>query len=63
MKAITLLITILFFVLPLSAIDKGSWEIYPSYNTIYNILGQKDENINKGLKIKNGKKFYTTNNK
>ena len=37
MKAITLLITILFFVLPLSAIDKGSWEIYPSYNTITEI--------------------------
>lgn len=38
-------------------------EGYRQHNTIYNILGQKDENINKGLKIKNGKKFYTTNNK
>ena len=37
MKAITLLITILFLTLPLSAIDKGSWEIYPSYNTITEI--------------------------
>lgn len=38
-------------------------EGYRQHNAIYNILGQKDENINKGLKIKNGKKFYTTNNK
>ena len=38
-------------------------EGYRQHNTIYNILGQKDENINKGLKIKNGKKIYTTNNK
>lgn len=37
MKTITLLITILFMVLPLSAIDKGSWEIYTSYNDITEI--------------------------
>lgn len=37
MKTITLLITILFMVLPLSAIDKGSWEIYTSYNGITEI--------------------------
>ena len=37
MKTITLLITILFMVLPLSAIDKGSWEIYTSYNGIKEI--------------------------
>ena len=37
MKTITLLITILFMTLPLSAIDKGSWEIYTSYNDITEI--------------------------
>ena len=37
MKTITLLITILFMVLPLSATDKGSWEIYTSYNDITEI--------------------------
>ena len=37
MKTITLLFTILFIVLPLSAIDKGSWEIYTSYNDITEI--------------------------
>ena len=34
---ITLLITILFMVLPLSATDKESWEIYTSYNDITEI--------------------------
>ena len=37
MKTITLLITILFMVLPLSATDKESWEIYTSYNDITEI--------------------------
>ena len=37
MRKIALLITIIFFVLPLSAIDKGSWEIYTSYNDITEI--------------------------
>ena len=37
MKTITLLITILFTVLPLSATDKESWEIYTSYNDITEI--------------------------
>lgn len=37
MKTITLLITILFMTLPLAAIDKGSWEIYTSYNDITEI--------------------------
>ena len=37
MKTITLLITILFMVLPLSATDKESWEIYISYNDITEI--------------------------
>lgn len=37
MKTITLLITILFMVLPLSATDKDSWEIYTSYNDITEI--------------------------
>ena len=37
MKTITLLITILFMVLPLSATDKESWEIYSSYNDITEI--------------------------
>lgn len=37
MKTITLLITILFMTLPLSATDKGSWEIYTSYNDITEI--------------------------
>lgn len=37
MKTITLLITILFMVLPLSATDKESWEIYTSYNYITEI--------------------------
>lgn len=37
MKTITLLITILFMILPLSATDKESWEIYTSYNDITEI--------------------------
>ena len=37
MRTIALLIAILFLALPLSAIDKGSWEIYPSYNNITEI--------------------------
>lgn len=37
MKTITLLITILFMVLPLSTTDKESWEIYTSYNDITEI--------------------------
>lgn len=37
MRKIALLITIIFFVLPLSAIDKGSWEIYTNYNDITEI--------------------------
>ena len=37
MRTITLLITILFFALPLSATDKGNWEIYSSYNNITEI--------------------------
>ena len=37
MKTITLLITILFMVLPLPATDKESWEIYTSYNDITEI--------------------------
>lgn len=37
MKTITLLITILFMTLPLSATDKESWEIYTSYNDITEI--------------------------
>ena len=46
MKTITLLITILFMTLPLSAIDKGSWEIYTSYNdnVIVGVIHDSDDN-------------------